>query len=201
MADEAGTGADAKLDELPAMLKSAREGGLKLDTVLAYAVASADLRTETLRDVMTEGSFSWEVASELLDDRLPPFTRPLDAALPGENIVLATYSDKRGQWAAVQRETDGREFMSWTATEALARRTAALEAFVERMNPSVADEIVPVAALVNDKSPVELQGVETEAAQPVATEAVSVEPASNEPVVEKIMREARPDAPEWRIKF
>jgi hypothetical protein len=93
--------------------------------------------------------------------------------LPGENIVLATYSDKRGQWAAVQRETDGREFMSWAATE----------------------------ALVNDKPPVELQAVETEAAQPVATEAVSVEPASNEPVVEKIMREARPDAPEWRIKF
>ena len=150
---------------------------------------------------MTEGSFSCEVAGELLDDRPPTFTRPLDAALPGENIVLATYSGKRGQWAAVQRETDGREFMSWAATEALARRAAALEAFVERMNPSVADEIVPVAALVNHKPPVELQAVETEAAQPVATEAVSVEPASNEPVVEKIMREARPDAPEWRIKF
>ncbi len=58
-----------------------------------------------------------------------------------------------------------------------------------------------VAALVNDKPPVELQAVETEAAQPVATEAVSVKPASNEPVVEKIMREARPDATEWRIKF
>ena len=42
MADEAGTGADAKLDELPVMLKSAREVGLKLDTLLAYAVASAD---------------------------------------------------------------------------------------------------------------------------------------------------------------
>ncbi len=194
MADEAGTGADAKLDELPAMLKSAREGGLKLDTLLAYAVASADLRTETLRDVMTEGSFSWEVAGELLDDCPPPFTRPLDAALPGENIVLAIYSDKRGQWAAVRRETDGREFMSWAATEELAGRAAALEAFVERMNHSV-------AALVNDKPPVELQAVETEAAQPVATEAVSVKPASNEPVVEKIMREARPDATEWRIKF
>ncbi len=194
MADEAGTGADAKLDELPAMLKSAREGGLKLDTLLAYVVASADLRTETLRDVMTEGSFSWEVAGELLDDCPPPFTRPLDAALPGENIVLAIYSDKRGQWAAVQRETDGREFMSWAATEELAGRAAALEAFVERMNQSV-------AALVNDKPPVELQAVETEAAQPVATEAVFVEPASNEPVVEKIMREARPDATEWRIKF
>ena len=131
----------------------------------------------------------------------PPFTRTLDSSLPGENIVLATYSDRGGQWAAVQRETDGREFMSWAATEALARRGAALQSFIERANVSVEEEIVPVTILADEKPAVELKAVEPEATQTEASEFAAVEPASDEPVVENIMREARPVAPEWRIKF
>jgi hypothetical protein len=140
---------------------------------------------------MTEGSFSLEVAGELLDGRPPPFTRTLDAAIPGENIVLATYSDKRGQWAAVQREADGREFMSWAATEALARRAAALQAFSARQTEPAEDEFITVASLVNENPAPKMK----------ASELMANEPKSDEPVVEKIMRKARPDAPEWRIKF
>ena len=186
MADRANFHPSTQLDDLLESLISADDGGLKLDTLLAYAVAGADLRTETLRDVMTEGSFSMEVAGELLDGRPPPFTRALDASLPGENIVLATYSDKRGQWAAVQREADGREFVSWAGTEALARRAAALQAISARQAKPAEDEYVTVASLLTDAKAPELK---------------AVEPAPMEPVVEKTLRAARPDAPNWQIKF
>lgn len=188
MADRAKFHSAIQLDDLLESLTTADEGGLKLDTLMAYAVANADLRTETLRDVMTEGSFSVEVAGELLDGRPPPFTHTLDAALPGENIVLATYSDKRGQWAAVHRESDGREYMSWAATEALARRAAALQAFNARQEKPAddEDEFLTVESLMSEAKTPELK---------------TVEPAPVEPVVEKTPRAARPDAPDWQIKF
>ncbi len=206
MADKAEIDPADRLDDLIGSLNRAEAGGLKLDTLMAYAVAGSDLRTATLRDIMTEGSFSLEVAGELLDGHPPPFTRTLDAAIPGENIVLATYSDKRGQWAAVQRDADGREFMSWAATEALARRAAALQAFSERAAKPTEDVFAPIASLAAEKPAPELKAVEPEATQPQTSEAqtfepTAVEPKSDEPVVEKIMRDARPDAPEWRIKF
>lgn len=191
MADKAETDPATRLDDLIDSLNTAEQGGLKLDTLVAYAVADVDLRTATLRDVMTEGSFSWEVAGELLDGRPPPFTRTLDAAIPGENIVLATYSDRRGRWAAVQREADGREFMSWAATEALARRAAALQAFRARAAEPVEDEFVPIANLVDREPEAELKAAELKA----------VDPNSDAPAVEKIKPDARPDSPEWRIKF
>lgn len=191
----------ARLDHLIASLHDAEEGGLKLDTLVAYAVAGVDLRMETLRDVMTEGSFSTEVAGELLDDRPPPFTRTLDAAVPGENIVLATYSDKRVQWAAVQREADGREFMAWAATEPLARRAAALQAFSERREEPlqdlpVEDVVEPVANPTIEKAAPSLNPVEPHTFEPDREH-----PRTEEPMVEKTMRGARPNAPEWKIKF
>ncbi|NQU71208.1 MAG: hypothetical protein HQ514_11700 [Rhodospirillales bacterium] len=189
MADRARTHTAARLDELLVSLSDAEEGGLKLDTLVAYALAGADLRTETLRDVMTEGSFSLDVAGELLDDRPPPFSRTLDAAIPGENIVLATYSNKRNQWAAVQREADGREFMAWAATEPLARRVAALQAYSER-------QAEPVANLPEEKPLPSLKSIEPETLQSDADL-----PRAEEPMVKKITRGARPNAPEWRIKF
>jgi hypothetical protein len=195
MTDRAGKHPGARLDDLLEMLDAADEGGLKLDTLMAYAVAGADLRTETLRDVMTEGSFSWEVAGELLDDRPAPFTRALDASIPGENIVLAVYSDKRGRWAAVQREANGRDYLSWGATEALARRAAALHAFRERPAARVDDDFVPVASIIGAAPPVEPRADEP------PDFPTSENPLPDEPAVEKITRAARPDVPEWRVKF
>lgn len=126
---------DANPAGLIDMLETAQEGGLKLDTIIAYAVAGADLVTETLREVVMEGGFSVDVAGELLDGRPPPFTRTLDAAIPGENIVLAVYSNRRGRWAAVQRDSDGTEYVAWGTTEALARRAAALRGVREKTPP------------------------------------------------------------------
>lgn len=123
------TSRNGRLESLVETLEQADEGGLKLDTMVSYAVAVADLRAETLRSVAMENGISWEVASELMDDRPPPFTRSLDSPVPGENIILAVYSERRGRWAAVQRAADGQEHLAWAATEALARRAAALKAF------------------------------------------------------------------------
>ncbi len=128
------------------MLEAAKEGGLRLDTIIAYAVAGADLVTNTLREVVMEGSFSVEVANELLDGRPPPFTRTLDSVIPGENIVLTAYSNRRGRWVAVQRGADGAEYVAWAATEALARRAAALRAMRET-TPSRAPEPVDIARM------------------------------------------------------
>lgn len=195
MADWAKTHPAARLDELLVSLSDAEEGGLKLDTLVAYALAGADLRMETLRDVMTEGSFSLDVAGELLDDRPPPFSRTLDAAIPGENIVLATYSNRRNQWAAVQREADGREFVAWAATEPLARRVAALQAYSER-------QAEPVVNQADEKPLPSLKSIEPKTMESPGTRQSEADlPKTEEPMVEKITRGARPNAPEWRIKF
>jgi hypothetical protein len=118
---------DARLTELIGLLEAAEGPDLKLDTMLAYAVADADVRSTTLREVVVEGGLGWETAGAVLDDRPSGFTRSLDAALPGENIVLAVYSAPRGRWAAVHRDTTGREHLAWGATEPLVRRAAALK--------------------------------------------------------------------------
>jgi len=197
MADRAIIQHSATIEDLLEKLCSAHEGGLKLDTLLVYAVAGADLRTGTLRDVITEGSFSREVTDELLDDRPPPFTRSLDAVVPGENIVLSTYSDKRGQWAAVQREADGREFMSWAATEALARRAAALQAFGERLPAGDQEDYVPVASLVGENPAPELRAVSPEIGNPKPDRPRKEE----EPVKKDAARDSPSAVPEWQIKF
>jgi hypothetical protein len=67
------------------------------------------------------------VVSELLDAELPPYTTALDAALPGENIVLALHSPRRGRWAAVHKTPGGEQVLVWAASECLARRRAALK--------------------------------------------------------------------------
>ncbi len=117
----------ADAGDLADALEKAREGGLRLDTMIACAVESSDLRSRTLREALMEGAVSWEVAGELIEDRPRPFTTSLDASIAGENIILAVYSEKRGLWAAVQRTADGGECLAWGATEILARRAAALK--------------------------------------------------------------------------
>ena len=79
-------------------------------------------------ELLVEEGYPWEVVSELLDAELPPYTTALDAALPGENIVLALHSPRRGRWAAVHKTPGGQQVLVWAASECLARRRAALKA-------------------------------------------------------------------------
>lgn len=73
-----------------------------------------------------ETEFLPETIEIILGEMVTPFTRSLDAALPGENIVFSMYSTNKNLWVSVHRDQAGREFVSWAATEPLSRRAAAL---------------------------------------------------------------------------
>jgi len=120
-------------------LGGADTGGRELDIVIHYLLGAqapdAGGEAGQMIGLLVEEGYPWEVVSELLDAEVPPYTTALDAALPGEHIVLALYSPRRGRWAAVHRAPDGAQAPVWAASECLARRRAALKGL--GANPSV----------------------------------------------------------------
>ncbi len=118
-------------DKLLESLGSAEAGGRELDIVIHYLLGAraedAGGEAGQMIELLVEEGYPWEVVSELLDAELPPYTTTLDAALPGENIVLALHSPRRGRWAAVHRTPGGQQVLVWAASECLARRRAALK--------------------------------------------------------------------------
>ncbi len=119
-------------DKLLESLGGAEAGGRELDIVIHYLLGSqakdAGGEAGQMIELLVEEGYPWEVVSELLDAELPPYTTALDAALPGENIILALHSPRRGRWAAVHKTPDGQQVLVWAASECLARRRAALKA-------------------------------------------------------------------------
>ncbi len=119
-------------DKLLESLGGADAGGRELDIVIHYLLGSqaedGGGEAGQMIELLVEEGYPWEVVSELLDAELPPYTTALDAALPGENIVLALYSPRRGRWAAVHKTPRGQQVLVWAASECLARRRAALKA-------------------------------------------------------------------------
>ena len=63
-----------------------------------------------------ETEFLPETIEIILGEMVTPFTRSLDAALPGENIVFSMYSTNKNLWVSVHRDQAGREFVSMIAT-------------------------------------------------------------------------------------
>ncbi len=118
-------------EKLLESLGGAEAGGRELDIVIHYLLGSqaedAGGEASQMIELLVEEGYPWEVVSELLDAELPPYTTTLDAALPGENIVLALYSPRRGRWAAVHNTPNGQQVLVWAASECLARRRAALK--------------------------------------------------------------------------
>ena len=119
-------------DKLLESLGGAEAGGRELDIVIHYLLGSqaedGGGEASQMIELLVEEGYPWEVVSELLDAELPPYTTALDAALPGENIVLALHSPRRGRWAAVHKTPGGQQVLVWAASECLARRRAALKA-------------------------------------------------------------------------
>ncbi len=118
-------------DKLLESLGSAEAGGRELDIVIHYLLGAqaedAGGEASQMIELLVEEGYPWAVVSELLDAELPPYTTALDAALPGENIILALHSPRRGRWAAVHKTSDGQQVLVWAASECLARRRAALK--------------------------------------------------------------------------
>lgn len=115
------------LDELAEMLAAAPGGSREIDRRLHYGIeVMLSGRTDLAATMIREG-ISWPTVSAAVDDRVPPYTSSLDAALAGENVVFVIRSERRGLWGAMQRTRSGREVLVWAATEPLARRLAAVE--------------------------------------------------------------------------
>jgi hypothetical protein len=118
-------------DKLLESLGGAEAGGRELDIVIHYLLGSqaedGGGEAGQMIELLVEEGYPWEVVSELLDAELPPYTTALDAALPGENIILALHSPRRGRWAAVHKTSGGQQVLVWAASECLARRRAALK--------------------------------------------------------------------------
>lgn len=119
------------LGKLLESLGTAKTGSRELDIVIAYVLGDTSSDAGRMIQLLVGEGYSWDIVSELLDEDLAAYTTSLDAAVPGEHIVLALYSPRRQRWAAVQgakSEAPGAEALSWAATECLARRRAALRA-------------------------------------------------------------------------
>jgi hypothetical protein len=108
-------------------LEAAPGGSAALDQRIEQCLATCFAVKANLSELLVSEGVSWATVTETLRDRAPHYTRSLDASLPGEDILFALRSKSRGKWAAVQRSFGGREVLAWGATEALARRLAALK--------------------------------------------------------------------------
>ncbi len=125
-------------DKLLESLGGARRGGRELDIIICYLLGDTSSEAGKMIQLLVEEGYPWNVVAELLDEELPPYTTTLDAALPGENIVLALHSPRRGRWAAVHETPAGEQVLVWAASECLARRRAALKAMRAILLPQAA---------------------------------------------------------------
>lgn len=124
MAD--GSRDDYTIDDLIGALEHAPDGGTDLDRRIAFQLGLPIGESDQMIKLLLFEGYSWDVISELVQSENPGFTTAIDARIPGENIVLAMHSAKRGQWAAIHRGAGGKDFLAWAASEPLARRAAAL---------------------------------------------------------------------------
>lgn len=117
---------DRTIDDLIEALESAPSGSSELDRMVAFQLGLPLGESDQMIKLLMFEGYSWDIISGLVASDNPGFTTSLDARIPGENVVLAMLSSKRGRWVAVHRSVGGAEFTAWAATEPLARRAAAL---------------------------------------------------------------------------
>ena len=129
-----------------------------------------------------EAELAPETIEIILGEMVTPYTRSLDSALPGEDIVFSMYSTIKKLWVSVHRDTGGREFVSWAATEPLSRRAAALRGFASISTDGATAEAVSL--------------LEVEVGLPAdpALQTESREITSRKP-------DAKTAQPDWRVRF
>ena len=114
--------------EVAQALEQAARGTRQLDLLVACALGEADIGSDTVfHELLAAGAIPAH-AGLLGISSCAPFTTSLDAALPGEAIVLTVYAPGRRQWSAVHRDRNGEETVAHAISETLARRAAALKA-------------------------------------------------------------------------
>lgn len=150
-------------------LEGATEGSAVLDLRIGRDLQREQIAVNepAVHGLMAE--LSAETVENIVGEMVVPFTRSLDAGLPGENIVFCMYSREKNLWVAVDRDADGQEFVSWAATEPLSRRAAALRAIARiSARPSESDvvSLKGVEGGVDDHAP----DAESDAGEPGASE-------------------------------
>ena len=129
--------------DLVSALESAANGEPSLDLRIRHGIPGAQVRVAAT-DAAITAELSPNSIEAILGDMVSPYSRSLDASLPGENIVFAMYSREKEKWVAVHRDADGREYVSWASTEALARRAAAVRGLAGmRAGRPVDADVVP----------------------------------------------------------
>lgn len=118
------------LTTLLPVLERAKAGSPRLDLLISYVVDESSPDDLRRIELFSDEGYMPERVAALLGYVPPAYTTSLDAAVPGENVVLSMYSPAKARWAAIHRRSSGHEDLHWGATEALARRIAALHAIV-----------------------------------------------------------------------
>jgi len=129
-----------ELDAVIAELEAATEGTAALDGRVQFGFRVLADRSPDIAALLISEGISWPTVQAVLDDVIPPYTTSLDAAVDGENVMLVVRSARRKGWGAMQRTSWGGEVMGWAATEALARRLAALKTHRAEMALAIGEE-------------------------------------------------------------
>jgi hypothetical protein len=177
------------LDRLLASLAEAHEGSRELDVIVSFALGKTLGEAGKMAELLVEEGYTWDIVSEILDHDLPAYTTSLDAALPGENIVLSVYSTRRRLWGAAHRIADGQHVMRWAASECLARRLAALSALAPAEAETEADA-PPKTTKIDELKPSDEAAPADEAATPPENQVQTEERA-----------ETDEEEAEWKILF
>ena len=136
----------ADLAVLADEIERAAAGSAALDARIHFGFRVATRRSPDIIGLLIEQGITWPTVEAVLDEQIPPFTTSLDAALDGENITFVLHAAKRGRWGAMQKALIGEEVLVWAATEALARRLAAIRTWMVDLEASAAASTAPAAA-------------------------------------------------------
>ena len=120
-----------------ARLEHAPAGNAELDLAVFLATGGADAELGTLTARLLAEGVGSAALHGIFGGRVPAYSRSLDAALPHEAIVASVYLPAERRWAAVHRGSDGAEVSARAASEALARRAAALRASLDAAAPDM----------------------------------------------------------------
>ena len=124
---------DGIIRRVVSALETAPHGSQELDCMISYALELARGEfDQVMMELLVNEGFSWNVISEIWEGKVAPYTQSLDCGIEGENIAFVMKSERREQWAAVHKSSDGEEYVAWARTEILARRLAALKGKARR---------------------------------------------------------------------
>lgn len=166
--------------KLIAALESSAVGEAALDLRIGRRLGDSGRVRVGSADAALIGELRPETVEIIVGEMVTPYTRSLDAGIPGENIVFSMYSGAKGKWVSVHRNSAGHEFVAWAATEILSRRAAGLRGLAEIVAEGGEADVVRFVAAEDEDSG---DRADRRSAGPAG------------------MRTAAADQPAWKVSF